>query len=190
MHASYFRNPGITGIRNTNILKMCYRPITLKQRDAVVPCGKCPKCIARKVSAWSFRLMNEEKASSSAQFLTLTYDTKHIPITSTGRLSLSKRDLQLFFKRLRKNHGDSNIKYYAVGEYGGKTIRPHYHIILFNAMVDHIQDSWKQGHIYYGSVSGASVGYTLKYMSKQRKNRIGTTSNDDRCPEFSLMSKV
>lgn len=151
-----------------------------------IPCGKCPECVKRRVSAWSFRLQQEEKVSTSAQFITLTYDTKTIPITSKGYLSLSKRDLQLFFKKLRKANAEK-IKYYAVGEYGSKTKRPHYHIILFNAVLDTIQPSWFQGDVHYGTVGGASIGYTLKYISK--KKLIPEFESDDRLPEFSLMSK-
>lgn len=168
---------------------MCYKPINLKNKGVTVPCGKCPKCIARKTSAWSFRLMQQEKISQSADFITLTYDTKYIPITDSGYLNLNKHDLQCFFKRLRKlQYGNSvsDIKYYAVGEYGDQTKRPHYHCILFNAKLELINQAWNKGHIYYGKVSGASVGYTLKYMSKiRRKNGDGT----DRQKEFALMSK-
>lgn len=166
---------------------MCYRPIYLKARDAIVQCGKCPKCIARKVSAWSFRLLQEEKTATSSQFITVTYDTKHVPITSSGRMALDKPDLQKFFKRLRKSHSSDSkpIKYYAVGEYGGKTKRPHYHIILFNADIELINAAWNKGQIHYGQVSGASVGYTLKYMMKHKKNR----NPEGLQKEFALMSK-
>lgn len=133
--------------------------------------------------------MQEEKICSSAHFITLTYDSKYVPIVSPGLMDLSKRDIQLFFKRLRKRHKNQEkpIKYYAVGEYGGKTFRPHYHIILFNANIEKIQAAWQMGHVYYGNVSGASVGYTLKYMSKNRKSLKKFLY--PRIPEFSLMSK-
>lgn len=156
--------------------------------DIPVPCGKCPECAKRRASAWSFRLMQEEKVSSSAYFLTLTYDTLNVPISPNGFMTLNKRDCQLFFKRLRKAHPkDTKIKYYLVGEYGGKTNRPHYHVILYNADINLIQDAWKNGEIHYGLVEGASVGYTLKYISKPSK--IPMHRNDDRLKEFSLMSK-
>lgn len=132
--------------------------------------------------------MQEYKVSNSAQFLTLTYDTLKVPITNKGYMNLSKRDLQLFFKRLRKRHGkNSNIRYYACGEYGSKTFRPHYHIILFNANRDFISPAWDLGHIHYGDVNEASTGYTLKYINKEK--RIPIHQNDDRQKEFSLMSK-
>lgn len=190
---------------------MCLTPFTVKKDNnelVPVPCGKCEKCRSRRASAWSFRLMNEVRVSTTAYFITLTYDTSSVPITQNGFMGLRKRDIQLFFKRLRKAHdayynkkvrqvADENIrplKYYAVGEYGGKSKRPHYHIILFNAMVELIQDAWWNkeldiplGNVHYGDVNGASVGYTLKYVSKAPWQRMH--KNDDRQPEFSLMSK-
>lgn len=192
---------------------MCWNPILVKtlQKDKVlVPCGKCPKCAKRRTSAWSFRLVQEDKVSDSSWFITLTYDTKHVPITRNGFLSLDKRELQLFFKRLRKHHEDDPvwkkpIKYYAVGEYGSETRRPHYHVILFNANVDYIEKAWSLfvkgsisvsrpsgvslpiGAVHYGSVSEASVGYTLKYICKPAWRPMHR--NDDREPQFSLMSK-
>ena len=45
--------------------------------------------------------------------------------------TLRKKDLQLFFKRLR--HKIPKFSYLACGEYGGETERPHYHAILFGA---------------------------------------------------------
>lgn len=172
---------------------MCLRPIHLKKREAIVPCGKCPKCISRRVSAWSFRLSQEELISSSAHFVTMTYDTKYVPILNSGELNLCKRDLQLFFKRLRKISHGSTIKYYAVGEYGGRTKRPHYHAIIFNAKSELIIEAWRDpgtkdpiGNLHFGTVTGASVGYTLKYMTKQKPRR---KDNDSRQREFSLMSK-
>lgn len=176
-----------------------------------VPCGKCPNCVARRVSGWSFRLMQEDKNSISSHFITLTYDSQNAPISKKGFLSLSKVHVQLFFKRLRKrtfdkwckaNHGLTGtlqhkyrgfsaatkpVKYFAVGEYGSRTMRPHYHIILFNAQIELIQDAWGMGQVHYGTVSGASVGYTLKYVSKPSK--VPLHKNDDRVPEFQLMSK-
>lgn len=184
-----------------------------------VPCGKCLNCKKRRISNWSFRLMQEDKVAISSYFLTLTYDLEHCPITKNGFMDLRKRDLQNFFKRLRFQHGDDNagrtLKYYAVGEYGGRYMRPHYHIILFNARLEVVLGSklagnvergvieldgkrpfmceaWSPrdtpiGHITVGKVSEASVGYTMKYISKP--SRVPVHRNDDRTPEFSLMSK-
>lgn len=152
-----------------------------------VPCGKCPACVARRVSSWSFRLMEETKISSSAHFLTLTYSTSTVPISPRGFMSCRKRDVQLFLKRLRKANPGVKLKYFCAAEYGGKTQRPHYHMLLFNADINTIDPAWNLGTIHYGQVSPASAGYTLKYMSKGQT--VPTHKNDDRVPEFRLMSK-
>lgn len=173
---------------------MCMTPYSVRDKftnDSIpVPCGKCPDCVARRVSAWSFRLMQQDRVSNSSHFITLTYDTTHVPLTRAGYMSLNKRDVQLFLKRLRKaqcGNAPSPIKYFLVGEYGEKYNRPHYHALLFNVELRFIQPAWALGSVYYGTVTGASVGYTLKYMSKRGK--IPMHRNDDRLPEFALMSK-
>ncbi|WNK13243.1 MAG: replication initiator protein [Microvirus sp.] len=167
---------------------MCISPIHLKLKEAEVPCGKCPHCISRKVSAWSFRLMQETKYSTTAYFITLTYDEKNLRYKDlTTRPTLFKRDIQLFIKRLRKTHTDPRpIKYYAVGEYGEKTWRPHYHIIIFNAAMQKIQPAWNLGQIHYGTVTEASVGYTLKYITKQKPTKYALRNRNQ---QFTLQSK-
>lgn len=176
-------------------------PLQVKNKKTssvdIVPCGRCENCLKRKISGWSFRLMQTLKTSYSSNFITLTYDTDHVPISKNGFMVLKKTDMQLFFKRLRISHdrllSDNKpppIKYYCVGEYGGKTMRPHYHIILFNSIVELIQPAWQLGQVNYGDVRGvneSSVGYCLKYISKPKK--IPMHRNDDRQREFGLMSK-
>ena len=112
----------------------CIAPfsVTHKTKGLVqVPCNKCPHCYARRISGWSYRLLREARDSDQAHFITLTYNTTHVPITQEGNFTLSPRDLQLYFKRLRKT--SPRLKYYAVGEYGSELNRPHYHAIVFNA---------------------------------------------------------
>lgn len=121
-------------------------------------------------------------------------------------MTLYKRDVQLFMKRLRKHDGGKNIRYYAVGEYGSSRYygRPHYHLIIYNLRssskwigrspkgsdlydVASVTKAWELGNASCGRVSEASCGYTLKYLSKPKT--VPKHSNDDRCREFSLMSK-
>lgn len=191
------------------------RDTTVTRGMITIPCGRCENCLKRKVSAWSFRLMQEDKYSDSSYFLTLTYGINTVPLSKNRFMEVRKRDLQLFFKRLRKAHegfGDTSkpIKYYAVGEYGGKFKRPHYHIILFNARLECLINPklaayakrglieldgtvpmdckpWQHGHCTIGTVSGASVGYTMKYVAKPAFRPMH--KNDDRMPEFSLSSQ-
>lgn len=170
-----------------------------------LPCGKCPECLVRRASGWSFRLVTEGRRSQSAFFVTLTYDTHHVPITDKKFMSLRKTDLQKYFKRLRKLHDKRfgkeypRVRYYACGEYGSTTARPHYHLIVFNADQTDIQKAWaldgySLGNVYFGyDCSSAAIGYCLKYMCKEDSKRIGYhekyRSWDDREKEFSCSSQ-
>jgi len=169
-------------------MAQCMTPfeIQVETNRHTVPCGKCPNCYKRRISHWSFRLMEEDKVSASSLFITLTYDTDNVPINTEGWMTLELTDLQKYFKRLRKNN-PLKLRYFAVGEYGSKTERPHYHIILFNADEKTINKSWNKGEIHIGKVSEASVGYTLKYMAKLGK--IPKHAKDTRKKEFQIMSK-
>jgi len=132
--------------------------------------------------------MKEAEVSTSALFVTLTYAPEHTPMSDNNYMTLNKTDLQKFFKRYRKKHeNNTTIKYYACGEYGGNTLRPHYHIILFGGNPEHVQSAWGLGSTHLGQVNEASAGYTLKYLSKP--SQIPKHRNDDRLKEFSLMSK-
>lgn len=174
----------------------CITPFYKKDMPNVpLPCGKCPPCVKKRVSNWSVRLLKEGERSSSSLFVTLTYDTRTVPMVTNG-MSLSKEDVQKFFKRLRKQHQKNKrhgrIKYYLAGEYGGHTYRPHYHIILFNSHYADVMEAWQIdgkaiGSIHFGTVSAASIGYSLKYISKPKK--IPQYEGDKRQPEFALMSK-
>jgi len=158
-----------------------------------VPCGKCPPCKARRVNQWVFRLMQEEKVSSSAHFVTLTYDTRYVPISENGFMTLRKKDFQDYMKRLRKLCPDHTLKYYVAGEYGTKNKRPHYHAIVFNCPDSQLfSDAWSLasngfGTVHVGTVTSDSVAYTMKYIDKNNFKTMH--SRDDRQPEFSLMSK-
>lgn len=164
----------------------CFSPILIKTDKSrnTVPCGKCPACLARFRADWVKRLEIEHKYSKSADWVTLTYNEKNYP--ENGKIS--KRDIQLFFKVLRKK-SETKIKYFAVGEYGENTKRPHYHIVIFNVSGNSnerfkaIDSSWDKGFIKIGDVSIKSIKYTLKYMLKSFKEESSELK------PFRLMSK-
>ncbi len=145
------------------------------------PCGKCPACVRRRVSGWAFRLNKQSEQSNSAHFVTLTYNDEHIKKTKNGFETLVKKDVQDFFKRLRKLT-KQKISYYAVGEYGDTGERPHYHIILFNANPKIVENAWKLnditlGNVHFGDVGDASVVILLSILVRTRKypNLMGMT---------------
>lgn len=161
-----------------------------------VPCGKCPPCKLRRVNGWVFRLLQEDKISSSAHFLTVTYDTRHVPISENGFMTLNKSDFQLYMKRLRKLCPDFVLKYYACGEYGENYSRPHYHAIVFNCPdTEFFAKAWSLdgtqfGSVHVGTVSSDSIAYCLKYIDKDSfREKRPRHSRDDRQKEFSLQSK-
>lgn len=160
---------------------MCISPIRIRHptenKFLDVPCGRCPECLKKRRQDWVLRNSVEFENCSSAIFVTLTYDDKHLPIADcSGYMSLRKRDLQLFFKRLRKQIAPHEIRYFACGEYGSKGGRPHYHILLYNFPMseykidDVINKAWSMSSIgaYFGTVTGASISYVCKYTLKQQ----------------------
>lgn len=156
-----------------------------------VNCGRCAQCLKKKQLDWAFRLTHELQNSESACFLTLTYDDETVPVASAG-YSLLRKDFQDFMKRLRKHANRTKIKYYACGEYGENTERPHYHAIVFNLprpFDKYVDKAWKHGHIHIGTVNEASIMYTTKYTLKGLKRRKAEEVDEfGREPEFTLMS--
>lgn len=170
-----------------------------KLQRVPIPCGKCYPCRHRRINQWIFRLLQESYRSKSAHFVTLTYDTRFVPITD-GRypMTLRKTDFQKYMKRLRKLCGGAKLRYYAVGEYGmssndPKRHRPHYHAIVFNVPDrDFFAQAWMLdgesfGNVVVGSVSESSIAYTLKYMDKVHLKEF--VPGDYREKPFALMSK-
>lgn len=144
----------------------CISPVYVRKVNTFVPCGKCAFCIKKAIDAWCLRLYHEMEVSSSAFFITLTYDDEHLP---PGE-ELSKRDLQLFLKRLRKRN--PGIRYFAVGEYGTQKGRPHYHAVIFNLIdLNLITDSWCDsdghpiGHIVGDRATMGRIRYMVEYMA-------------------------
>ena len=177
-------------------------------RTLPIRCGKCEGCLKSKINDWAFRLEQEARQSLYCHFVTLTYEPASVPLSKNLLPTLKKRDVQLYLKRLRKLQGHSNIKYFAVGEYGSTTYRPHYHLLLFN--VDErkdIENAWKLngenlGYPHIGDdIGNGAVPYTLKYMYKKglvpawpdidedTGEILTDDQKDDRLPEFRLMSQ-
>ena len=147
------------------------------------PCGKCYACRANLRRDWFLRLRSHAYNSVSSLFVTLTYDEEHLPRSDCGWPTTVKRDLQLFFKRLRKNlqsyekeKGEKfKISYYAINDYGGEFERPHYHILLFGLPVpleSFIKKAWTFGSIDTQPITVQRINYVLAYhIRKSERNR-------------------
>lgn len=178
----------------------CEKPILIRkpgtaifQNEQIsVPCGKCFACQLNKARDWAVRIMQEERCHEASVFVTLTYDEEHLPIASGTQGTLVKKDLQDFFKRLRKNYG-KKIRFFACGEYGENYSRPHYHAIIFGiSKMDEavIVRSWSFGFVYVGSVSFGSASYVARYTTKlltKDKEKFYIVNNLQK--EFALMSR-
>lgn len=147
-----------------------------------VPCGKCAGCKSDRAMTWAIRCHHEASLHDKNSFLTLTY--------ADAPPKLVKKDLQDFFKRLRH---DFDFRYFACGEYGETTRRPHYHALIFGQDFLHdkidinnslytspsLSETWKHGLISAGAVTMSSCCYVAGYVHK----KIG---DDD---TFTLMSR-
>lgn len=171
----------------------------------LVPCGKCYACREAVQNDWIFRLKQELKNAKQAHFVTFTYDPEHVPLkdvqelrydnisgepytVSVGScLTVKKKDVQNYLKRLRKRLEPESLRYYAVSEYGSEGLRPHYHILFFYSGNQDIRNiygkDWPYGFIYVGSVTDASISYVTKYVFKDGKQPPGSD------PTFALSSR-
>lgn len=178
----------------------CLNPLTLKnpaydgrditQKFLKVPCGKCTACLSNKRRQWCFRLENEVANSTSAYFITLTYNEQNCPEY------VNKKHCQDFLKRFRKRVDFRGLRYFLVSEYGETFGRPHYHLLLFNYphTMEHLRRdlaaTWQmcdKEMFEYGDVvapvSPAAINYCCKYC-------LATcTSDNPRDRTFMLCSR-
>lgn len=161
----------------------CLRPKYLAKQEMVVPCGKCGFCAATRRSDWAIRIAYERKLHMSSKFVTLTYADPHLK-WAHGHPQLHRPHVQLFLKRVRK--AGYQLRYYGVGEYGSKTFRPHYHLIIFGDVPEQvIRDQWFHGQVHIGTVTEQSIMYCLSYMI----NKNDWRHSHHRVSTFNMMSK-
>lgn len=196
----------------------CYHPITVKKGEKwktkhigqSVPCNRCIGCRLERSRQWAVRIMNEAKMHKSNLFLTMTYRDEEIKTgisqtTGNVRATLCKRDLQLFWKRLRKVKG-AGIRYFGCGEYGDKYGRPHYHACVFGLDFEDkklrtikngnslyrssvLNDIWSHGHVDIGALSFESAAYVARYTMKKHLGKDRVYYEDEGItPEFATMS--
>ena len=183
----------------------------------LIPCGHCIGCRLDYSRRWADRMMLELDECKKAIFITLTYDNEHAHWSqfyeddSPMFATLDKRDCQLFMKNLRERYKDIRIRFYLAGEYGEKTLRPHYHAIIFGISLDDISDKrqfgrnelgqpyylsnnlsnvWKRGNVLVADVSWETCAYVARYVTK-KLNGDKEISYAERnvIKEFALMSR-
>lgn len=193
------------------------------RRVQAIPCGQCIECRLNYSREWATRVMLEKQTGynfnlnlgpciprpypdHTCWFLTITYEDEYLPQhtkvnTETGEIyrgiSLEKRDMQLFIKRLRKHYKGAKIKYISAGEYGGQTLRPHYHFIFFGLPLEldqlkkigmsptndpywkheTLSKIWGNGFVTVGRVTWESAAYVARYTLKKVKGKDNTWYN-------------
>lgn len=175
-----------------------YRKIT------PVGCGQCTGCLLDYSRDKATQMMMEKAFGNNGKaypeeqcwFITCTYSDEYLPThtyvrVDTGEkcegISLSVEDEQKFMKRLRNHFPNSKIKYVVAGEYGSKTLRPHYHFIMFGLPLDQTQFKtahqnelgqrtwkseelekiWGMGYCEIGRVDWRSCAYVARYTLKK-----------------------
>lgn len=131
--------------------------------------------------------MLESRDHPAAFFITLTYEEQHVPEGA----NLSPRDLQLFLKLFRRRIDPAYIRFFAVGEYGERFGRPHYHAILYTNLfitADMVSGVWQKGFVQVDLFTESRASYIAGYIEKGQ-TRHGVGRPDGRVPEFSRMSR-
>lgn len=138
--------------------------------------------------------MLESTQHKSSLFETFTYAETPVDY------SLRQAHLVATLNRLRENlrYRNQALRYYAIGEYGDTTGRPHYHAALFGLDPSHhelVEKAWngipstegyRPGHVDHGTLEPHSAAYITGYMTKKlTKEEYGYAGLE---PEFALMS--
>lgn len=156
----------------------CYNPV--KVYDDFFRCGRCIGCRADQAREWAIRIQHESRMHLFNYFVTLTYDEEHLP--KSGHLQ--PKDLQEFFKAVRRLYPVKTVSYFGCGEYGEETGRPHYHAVLFGPdFLDRrylrdcdygdvwwspsLETCWPNGLSELTAVTERSAAYVAGYVRKK-----------------------
>lgn len=190
----------------------CLSPVDVRRPDwAVVrryisvPCGRCVGCRLERARNWTIRIMHEAQMHDENCFITLTYKDEALSYGHT-QATLVKRDLQLFWKRLRKEF-KQNVRYFACGEYGEQRSRPHYHAAVFGIDFkdktllstkdgndlyhsDLLDSVWGDGHCSVGTLTPGSAAYVARYILDKKLGKERRYYEQKGIePEFVVMSR-
>lgn len=109
---------------------------------------------------------------------------------------LSVREAQLFIKRLRKNIEkctNEKIRYFLCGEYGGKHLRPHYHILVWfsreetkQSLGNLVNQSWQFGRTDSQLVTKSASSYVASYVNNSCD--LPDLYSESKLKQFSLHS--
>lgn len=141
--------------------------------------------------------MLEAQCHEYSFFSTFTYE-----VEPDGR-SLVKSHISETMHRLRASaRGASRtVRFYAVGEYGDRGGRPHYHAAIFGLGpsdvglidrawqgIDGVENGPRAGITHHGVLAPDAAAYITGYITK-KLTRPDSRGLDGRAPEFAVMSR-
>lgn len=115
------------------------------KRCVFAPCGHCDDCRKKMQYSWAWRLTSDlqyyvQTKGYRVGFITLTYNDESLPRFPAcyegvaGQPCFSKqhteRAILYIRKKMFEQYGATNILYFLASEYGKKTQRPHYHLLV------------------------------------------------------------
>lgn len=131
-----------------------------------VACGNCIGCRTSRAQEWALRCSLESDEHKYMCWTTITYEEKFKPPT------LRKKHLAAWLKRMRSklNYTEKRkLRFFACGEYGEYTQRPHYHAILWGLPETSTlpQEAWDYGFLRTHTLTPAGIAYVAGYVSKK-----------------------
>lgn len=180
---------------------MCVSPFLTRDKHGIlkkVQCGMCIECVKRKAAEWTGRLIAESTFYPYSAFITLTYSDEYLPSDGVSTSVITK-----FAKDVRNRGVD--LRYFAVGEYGGQFGRPHYHILaygvnifktsLFSHLVPNFDGSfrcecpiWNKGFVNVEEAASGNISYIAGYVKSKLDLQQVKLREAGRNPSFNQMS--
>lgn len=201
-----------------------------------IPCGKCLSCRLEHSRQIALRAYHESQMYKKNCFVTLTYDDDHLESEKLipahlekfikdlrtklfsnllGKLfpDLSQKQQRSLWRSLpdirrKELYNEIQISSLAVGEYGDKNKRPHWHLLIFNwtpsepvykyttDLGDQVYTSsdlttlWQRGNSEFGSVTLESAGYVARYSTKKLAHGKDGTHNYDPVVRYSQKNAI
>lgn len=150
-------------------------------------------------------------------------------VNEDGALTLNKKHPTDWLKRFREHHARKvsydyepptyydrrfdeerplGIRYFLAGEYGDRTMRPHYHAIMLNCPLPDIREighnklgmplytsdlmteTWGFGHVTIGQMTWQSAAYVARYCLKKANGKTAVQYEQlGLVPEYIVMSR-
>lgn len=213
-----------------NVPLRCERPRCVPLKDAAgnltgeeiaASCGRCRLCLQKRAWILSSRIQLEarEYALADVSVVTLTYRNDALVMTAGDdpRPDLCPKHVRDWMQRYRiarKRQGWPHCRYFLCGEYGSRSERPHYHVVLFGvpacervegtraitrgarkgeadccATCTQLNESWGHGFVHCASAQGGDslANYVSGYVQK-RMHRADNFLLQGRHPEFARWS--